>query len=143
MTEVSFHFNVADRLHYTCRLLRKVVRLGHQVDVRAPRHQLGVLDQALWTFEDTEFVPHVRWPESAELPERLQETPVWLLEEAVLRARDQVLLTWCEEPPKGFESYARVIEVVSRDDAERESARRRWKYYAQRGYTIEKHEATD
>lgn len=143
MTEVSFHFNVADRLQYTCRLLRKAVRLGHQVDVRAPKHQLGAIDQALWTFEATEFVPHLRWPDSGDLPEHLHATPVWLLDDVLHPARHQVLLTWCDEPPRGFESYARVIEVVSRDDGEREAARRRWKYYAQRGYMIAKHEATD
>jgi DNA polymerase-3 subunit chi len=52
-----------------------------------------------------------------------------------------VLVYLGDEPAEGFESYARLIEIVSTDEAEREAARRRWKHYAARGYAIQKHEA--
>ena len=33
MTEISFHFNVPDKLAYACRLLRKAVNAGNKVVV--------------------------------------------------------------------------------------------------------------
>ena len=36
MTEVAFHFNVPDRLAYTCRLVRKAYAAGGRTVVVAP-----------------------------------------------------------------------------------------------------------
>ena len=37
MTEIEFHFNVHDKLAYTCRLLRKACRTGARAVVTAER----------------------------------------------------------------------------------------------------------
>ena len=58
MTEIEFHFNVPDKLLYACRLLRKVYRSGARAVVCAEPAQLAQLDQLLWAFAPTEFVPH-------------------------------------------------------------------------------------
>jgi DNA polymerase-3 subunit chi len=42
--------------------------------------------------------------------------------------------------PSGFEVYTRVIEVVSTDDDDKDSARNRWKAYTQLGYAISRHD---
>ncbi len=140
MTEVSFHFNVPDRLAYACRLLRKATRQGAHVVVTAPSATLNLLDRSLWTFDPLEFVPHVRVMPGAAPAPRLLDTPVWLVEEASDAARREVLLNLGLEPPAGFESFARVIEIVSTDEHERSSGRQRWKHYATRGYDIQRHE---
>ena len=62
MTEVEFHTGVADPLDFACRLLRKAARQGVRVLVTAPGETLGALDRLLWTFEEREFLPHVRVP---------------------------------------------------------------------------------
>ena len=143
MTEVSFHFNVPDRLNYACRLLRKATRQGAHVVVTGPAATLTALDRALWTFDPLEFVPHVRVEPGMAVPPRLRETPVWLLEQTADAVRRDVLVNLGLEPPSGFESFSRVIEVVATDDQERASARLRWKHYASRGYAIQHHEATE
>jgi DNA polymerase III subunit chi len=143
MTEVSFHFNVPDRLMYACRLLRKATRKGARVVVTAPPATLAQLDRALWTFAPLEFVPHVRVaPGTAPAP-RLHDTPVWLVEQAADAAHHDVLLNLGLEPPSGFESFGRVIEIVSTDADERSSGRERWKHYAGRGYAIQRHEVAE
>ena len=78
MTHVRFHFNVADRTDYACRLLRKATRQGAQVVVTGPAHALAGLDRALWAFDPVEFVPHVVLTPGQALPERLRATPVCL-----------------------------------------------------------------
>ena len=60
MTEVEFHVNVADRLQYACRLLRKASRKGVRVAVTGSPATLNDLDRHLWSFEAEEFLPHVR-----------------------------------------------------------------------------------
>ena len=140
MTEVDFHFKAPDRLAYSCRLLRKACRVGSGVAVTGPPDLLDALDRLLWTFEETEFLPHLRLPQGEQPPHRLRPTPLWLVDEAQQAAHLPVLLNLGDEPATGFESFERLIEVVSDDLAEREAARLRWRHYAQRGYTIRPHE---
>ena len=143
MTEVSFHFNVPDRLGYACRLLRKATRQGAHVVVAAPSSTLAQLDRALWTFDPLEFVPHVRVTPGAAVAPRLRDTPVWLVEQTVDAGHHDVLLNLGLEPPSGFESFARVIEIVATDEQERAAGRERWKHYAGRGYDIKRHEVAE
>ena len=45
-----------------------------------------------------------------------------------------------EPVPAGFESFSRLYEIVSTEEADRLAARKRWKAYADRGYAIQRHE---
>ena len=58
MTEVTFHFNVPDKVHYACRLLRKAQAGGARLAVLADADTLRALDVALWTFSAPDFVAH-------------------------------------------------------------------------------------
>jgi DNA polymerase III subunit chi len=139
MTEVQFHFNVPDRLLYACRLLRKALRSGASgVAVSAPAPTLARLDRALWTFDPQEFIPHVVVRDGQALPTRLERTPIWLVEHAERAAHHPVLVHLGEAPAAGFESFSRLIEIVSADPQERETARARWKHYAGRGYELQR-----
>ena len=140
MTEVSFHFNVPDRTEYVCRLLRKAVRKGATVVVTGTPPTLARLDRALWAFDALEFVPHLLLRPGQAVAPRLRTTPVWLAEDAVQAEHRDVLLNLGDQAPAGFESFARIIEIVTPDDDDRLAARERWKHYATRGYAIEKHE---
>jgi DNA polymerase-3 subunit chi len=140
MTRVSFHFNVPHRLEYACRLLRKATRQDARVTVTGSTPVLAELDRALWSFEPTEFIPHVLLRDGQALPAQLADTPVCLSATLLGAPHHDVLLNLGAEPPAGFESFERLIEIVSTDDDERAAARARWKHYAARGYAIEKHE---
>lgn len=142
MTEISFHFNVADRTDYTCRLVRKASRTGAAIVIAGPRPMLGQFDRALWTFDELEFIPHAIGPSPGPRPVTgAQAQQVWLLEDATQADMHEVLINLGDAPPTGFESFARLVEIVSTDDADRASARERWKHYASRGYRITRHEA--
>ncbi len=140
MTEVSFHFNVPDRMAYACRLLRKAVRRGAKVAVCAPGEVLQRLDRQLWVFEPLDFVPHVHAKPGHAVAPRLRDTPVWLSEAVQDVPHREVLLNLGETLVDGFESFARVIEIVSHDGADRQAGRARWKHYSDRGYDIVRHD---
>lgn len=140
MTEITFHFNVADRTAYTCRFLRKATRRGAHVAVTGGPEILARLDRELWEFDPVEFIPHVLLPPGESAAPTLGATPVWLVQEPSAVDRHDVLVNLGERSPAGFESFARLIEIVSTDAADRVAARLRWKHYESRGYTIIRHE---
>jgi DNA polymerase-3 subunit chi len=140
MTEISFYFNVPHRGAYACRLLRKARRQGLGLAVAGVRESLLELDSELWSFEPSEFVPH-EWVEHAErVPARLRPGTVWLATDPLQAPVHDALLNLGPTPPAGYETFARLFEVVSTDEAERVAARERWKAYARRGYPIKKYE---
>jgi DNA polymerase III subunit chi len=143
MTEFSFHTNVPHLLGYTCRLLRKATRQGARVVVTAPAGTLAALDAALWTFDPLDFVPHLMPAPGATIAERLRATPVWLFERPADASHHEVLVNLGAQAPEGFESFARVFEIVPTDAEGVAAGRLRWKHYASRGYAIEHHEVQE
>jgi DNA polymerase-3 subunit chi len=140
MTEIAFHFNAPDKLAYACRLLRKAVASGARVVVTGAPSALQALDTLLWTFSPLEFVPHCRAGSPAE---QLMASPVVLaahIEGGPELPHHQVLLNLGHEVAPGYERFERTIEVVTLDDEDRQLARQRWKHYADRGYSITRHD---
>ena len=141
MTEVEFHFNVGDKLSYSCRLLRKARAGGAKVMVTAEPNLLAQLDQMLWTFSNTEFLPHCRG--DAE-PATLALTPILLAtspsDPAFEGSPHGVLVNLGQVVPEGFERFERFIELVGSAEDDRLSARQRWKHYKDRGYVLKKYD---
>ena len=135
-TEVVLHFNVASKVAYTCKLLRKASLAGARLAVLGLPEVLARLDVELWAMGPQDFVAHVRTPSTAQA---LQRSPVTLCDDAAQALDCSVLVNLGAQLPAGFEGFARLIEIVSQDDADRQAARTRWKHYANRGYAIAKH----
>ena len=144
MTEVEFHTGVSDRAGFACRLLRKAYRQGVRVLVTAPDDVLREMDRLLWTFDERDFVPHVRVPGApAAVASR---TPIWLsadLEQAALHGAPDVLLNLGAPVPAPLAGVSRLIEVVSNDPGEADRGRSRWRAYKAAGLNIKHHGGTD
>lgn len=138
MTSVAFHFNAPSKLAYACRLLRKAAAGGNTVAVLGDEAMLTKLDEQLWSFSALDFVPH-GLVQSLSEPQRA-DTPIWLCANADEGQGRQVLVNLTQAVPVGFEAYARVIEVVSQDEADRQSARARWKHYSELSFEIVRHD---
>lgn len=138
--QVDFHSGMNDKLGYACRLLRKAVGRGSRVQVRGEAGEVDALDQALWTFDPHDFIPHLRWRTADSPPPALRRTPVWLLAHGVSWpkgvAAPEVLLNLGPQPladDEAVEPATRVIELVGVEPGEVESGRRRWRRYLERG----------
>lgn len=139
MTEVSFYTGVPDRQAYACRLLRKTQAAGLTVGVLGPMRLLERLDQALWTFEPGEFLPHLllRKDSPALLRER---TPVLLSDRLEDLAGCRALLNFEPAPPPDLERFQRVFEIVATDPEQTAAGRQRFKLYKQMsGITLNHH----
>ncbi len=141
MTGITFHVNLADRLGYACRLLRKAAGGGARVVVTGPQAELRALDTALWTFSAPDFLPHGM--ADALTPAVLARTPIVLAASASQAPHREVLVNLDESVPEGFEGFERLIELVSVDESQLRQARTRWKHYADRGYSLTKVDQKD
>ena len=138
MTSVAFHFNAPAKLAYACRLLRKAASSGSTVAVLGDEVTLAKLDEQLWSFSALDFVPHGRIGSLSE--QQLSLTPIWLCTNAAEGQSRQVLVNLTAAVPAGFEIFERVIEVVGQDEADRQSARLRWKHYSDQLIAIVRHD---
>lgn len=144
MTNISFHFNVADTHHYVCRLVKKAWQQEKPVLVVGSQEWLEELDGALWTFSDTDFIPHAFVGEEADEVSD-EKVNVWLatLDQVNTAAASHAgfLIYLGDAQPEGFERFDRLIEIVPQDEAAKALARKRWSYYKQRGYPLTHHDA--
>jgi len=137
VNEVEFHTGVVDPLAYACRLLRKAYRSGARVLVTAPPATLALLDRALWTFEEREFLPHVRQPGAPEAV--AARTPIWLAPRADLPAVPPLLVNLGADAPADLSPFERLIEIVGSEAEEADRGRQRWRAYKARGLGIVHH----
>lgn len=145
MAQVDFHTGVAEPLHFACRLLRKAYRHGVRLVVSAPQPALIELDRLLWTFDEREFVPHLRLgAPGAAGADAWQRTPVWLVPDGTQvphQPAPEVQVNLGTEIAPELHALARLIEVVGDDATQLQQARARWRAYQAHGHVVVHHPA--
>ncbi len=137
MTDVAFHTGIANPLDYACRLLRKAYRSGARVAVHAEPALIDRLDQALWTFEPLEFVPHAVLPRDAADVGRVALSPIVLVKgEAVAPKACRVGVSLAGHPVADVGGFDRMIAIVGLDPEHREAGRLRWREYERAGHAV-------
>jgi DNA polymerase-3 subunit chi len=133
MTRIDFHSNVADKIAYACRLVRKArAAQCNAVIIGSDRGQLAALDEALWTFSDQDFLPHVMADDAL-----AAQTPILLATNAMHEfPHYQVLINLAAETPAQFARFERMLEIVSADAEDKSAGRDRYRFYQQRGYPL-------
>ncbi|CAN5373618.1 DNA polymerase III subunit chi [soil metagenome] len=133
MTRIDFYSNVPDKINYACRLVRKACAANCRVVLLSKdTAELTQLDEALWTFSQADFLPHVIAGDV--LAER---TPIVLsADDAIEFPHHQILINLSDRTPDHFARFERLIEVVSADDADKSAGRERYRFYQQRGYAL-------
>ena len=136
MTQIDFYTHVEDRLRIACQLSAKAVAHGLKVTVFCPaRDTAHRFDRLLWTTPPNGFVPHCAPDDPL-----AGETPVIVdcLGEKLLH--DEVLINLRPVWPPFFGRFQRLVEIVSIDDADRATARERFRFYRDQGYDIRTHD---
>lgn len=136
MTRVDFHFNVADKIVYGCRLIRKIRKAGQRAVVFCDDPaRLRQFDIALWSFEPLEFIPHLMGSDPL-----AARTPVLLTSSFVEMPHHEVLVNLADTLPQFFTRFERLLELVGAEPEDRALARQRYRYYKDRGYPLVTHE---
>ncbi len=136
MQKIDFHFNVAQRTLYACRLIKKVRAMGLTVAVWSSNEVL--LRRAyddLWRFEDLTFIAHA-WAGSA----FEADAPVVFASDITkLKAADVIILLDETVPPdwqKVLAPFDRVVDIVSTSPTELTNSRARYRLYKTAGVTL-------
>ncbi|SFO06340.1 DNA polymerase III subunit chi [Nitrosospira briensis] len=134
MTEIDF-YSGGDKLHTACRLVAKAVRKGLKVMIyTSDVSTVERLDKLLWTFSSTDFIPHCR------ADDKLADvTPVILSHDATKLTHDDVLFNLDAESPSFFSRFRRLIEITGTTPEDTQAARKRYRFYQDRGYEIRHH----
>lgn len=132
MTEVFFYHGAANKLAAACKLLAGAAAQGKPVLVYVPDPvEAADLDRQLWTHQATGFTPHC----SASSP-LAAETTILLTRDLTSPAQNERLMNLGASLPSGFTRFARLIEVVGRDEDDRLAARNRVRKYQESGCAV-------
>jgi DNA polymerase-3 subunit chi len=133
MTRIDFHSNVPDKIHYCCRLVRKARAANCRVVLLAPDNRtLQVLDEALWTFSELDFLPHVATDDPL-----AADTPIVLTDnDGAALPHHQILINLTPATPAHFARFERMFEIIGADEADKAAGRERYRFYQQRGYPL-------
>ncbi|HEX4985451.1 MAG TPA: DNA polymerase III subunit chi [Burkholderiales bacterium] len=137
MTEVLFYTHAEDKLKTACTLTAKALSRGMRVMLLTPdAAATEKLSALIWSVPSTGFVPHCR------SNHRLAPVTPVIVDHVVAEPllHDQVLVNLCDETPAVFSRFQRLVEIVGTDDADREAARARFRFYRDRGYEIRTHQ---
>ena len=137
MTRIDFYFNAPDKVTVAAKLARKAhAAKSHLMIVTRDSERLAALDRLLWTTPATGFVPHCRTGHKLAGDTRILLSANADADAASI-AHHEILMNLDQERPAHFSRFERVLEIVSRDDAEdRRQARDRLRFYRDRGYAI-------
>eukprot|EP01030_Chromulinospumella_sphaerica_P024390 gene24390-24466_t len=94
--------------------------------------QLAELDEAMWTFSATDFLPHVAASDAL-----AAQTPVLLTDnDAAELPHRELLINLSRRTPATLDQFARVIEIISSDEEDAAAGRKRYSAYKQQAYPL-------
>lgn len=138
MTRIDFYIlnsqQENSRELFCCRLAEKAYQQGHRIYINVrDSSQLGRLDQLLWTFRDGSFLPHELYQGetgAAAVQLGLHQQP---------GDHHDVLINLADETPLFFSQFARLADITTQQDEIAAPARKRFKFYRDRGYPLNHH----
>ncbi len=133
MTQIDFHSGVDDKLEYACRLARKAWgKRARLVVLAESAAQADFLNELLWTVGDTDFLPHVMANHAL-----ATVTPILITNNVDAEfPHYDTLVNLTSAVPHGLERFARLVEIVSTNEAEVAIGRKRYAGYKQQAHPL-------
>jgi DNA polymerase III subunit chi len=126
-------------LRLASRIAEKAVAQGQQVHLNAENDAQAVkLDEVLWTFSQSSFLPH-RVVASTAADDAPAEPVLIGAGVEITNGPWNTLINLAPSVPEFFSRYERVAEVVDGDSERRVRGRERYRYYRDRGYELRTH----
>jgi len=120
-------------IRFSCSIVNKAFAQGSSVYIiTEDREHAAKLDDLLWTFQDTSFLPHAQL--------HAGEAPVLIGWQGVTAPEADVLINLTDKVPEEISSFGRIIEIVADTPPQREQGRARYKQYREKGLELFIHE---
>ena len=172
MTRVDFYVidneSPTDRLKLACKVTGKAVGKGLSVVMAVDDMEAAkIVDDLLWRFDETSFLPHLIAPpsihdcafhnralaggttegsratsesEAGSTEKKVRPSPAIVIDcHAHPYQQADVLVNLCTQRPKYFSQFDRLIECVSQDGSALRITRDNHAFYRSRGYPIQVH----
>ena len=139
-TRVDFYLlndsKAKEALGFACRLLEKAYLKGHQIFVFCEKKEQAIsLDESLWTFHPTSFIPH----RILENTHQASEVPIQIsTEEPQARFKD-ILLNLSSKIPENFSQFERILEIVLENEQSKEISRAHYRTYKKHKLALKTH----
>ena len=131
MTRVEFFFNVRDKQQKIADLSEKFLSKGLKLMVFVSNAEAVAATQNYLWQQPTSFLP------SLSLSDKLANvTPIIVDYQRDHLVHDEVLINFQHPHPPFFSRFKRLVEIVGIDEADKDQARMRYKFYRDRGYQI-------
>lgn len=138
MTRIEFFFNVEDKLKKVAELSEKAVNKHRRLMVFAPDQEtLDALGSMLWTQSPISFLPHCRTTDAG-----AEYAPIIIDWQAEALPHHDVLINLQSAHPPFFSRFTRLIEIVGQEEQDKVEARKRYKFYRDRGYEMRSFDAS-
>jgi DNA polymerase-3 subunit chi len=138
LTSISFYKLAGDQqvaLSLACQLIHKSLQAKQQVLCLVPDHATAQqLDEKLWGFQATAFVPHALGVDNA---------PVAISVEAEPGDHHQILINLQPQIPTWFSRFDRVMEIIYPQPEYEQAKRDNFTFYKDRGYALSFHDLSD
>ena len=132
MTRIEFFFNVPDKLAKVADICAKDAIKGHQLTIFSENEAMNSSLQALiWQYSATSFLPNNLAQEF-----NSQFSPIVLDTCGEKLIQDDILINLQGKTPPFFSRFRVLIEIVGIDEADKSTARARFRFYRDRGYEI-------
>jgi DNA polymerase-3 subunit chi len=138
LTSISFYKLSGDQqvaLSLACQLIHKSLQAKQQVLCLVPDNATAQqLDEKLWGFQATAFVPHALGVDNA---------PVAITVEAEPGDHHQILINLQPQIPTWFSRFDRVMEIIYPEPDYEQAKRDNFTFYKDRGYALSFHDLSD
>lgn len=137
---IDFHILDQDEDNYylyMARLVEKIYKQNHTVFIYTRSElQSKKIDELLWTFQDTSFLPHhIEAPESPEAP--------ILINHKQPSYSPDVVINLSLDVPSFYKQSSRTIELVYADEDHKKNSREKYRQYQKEDCHIQTfHEAS-
>ncbi len=120
-----------------CRIAEKAWQQGHRVYLlTASAQAAAAMDDLLWTFKQSSFIPHAR------IGGEDDGCPVLIGDVDQAPSGTDVLINLTDSVPACAQHCARVADLVAGDAAARQAGRERYRHYRDSGAELRSHEVS-
>lgn len=141
MPEVKFYILSTDsqeqRQRFACKLIEKIYRSGQNCFVMTDSEQQSqLLDDLLWSFRATSFIPHQIQKQEAPGV----ENKILIGHQAAPEQWQSNLLNLSSNYPKQLNNTQYILEILDNSEQCKAAGRLRYRQYQQANFKIETHQ---
>jgi len=121
-----------------CRLTEKAFKQGYKILILGQNtQQLHSLDEKLWNFKDTSFIPHELVNTDSIINDPLK---VVLTTDSSVHQQANLLINLSGQVPDKLNRFERIAEIVPAKQQERHQSRARFKTYREKQCELQTHD---